>query len=673
MQEPLNSGSKSNGRGKRLLKAAPSFRKNSDGVAQPTAPEEMGQSVYPKAHGVHGIPDWENPMETKPMHDAQFLPPVKKGPAVPQKNSGGQAPERIHSIESRQKFASPVVNNDSCNQEYRFKLENMVIECNLSGSSSSGDLTYEGSLHDDEFFKPRRNYKILPRASSNTSPPSHKPQNYCYSSQKSPTKPAYPSKPPRKSPPRSPRRYTPMQIASHLIPDDHRSPDQLPAARNIDEEEQQLIELAMERSLQDSSSHMGSMMSASRKSLTSDRSSLGRTASGSLRARSTSAASSLSGAGCHLSMIEGRMANNRGGSSQTSRDGSRGGPPREAGSDFVWKRDDKKWLKIPVDYVDPDGLQAIKEENMHDSFHLSSRQLDLDDKLTAEEKLEQMERQMIEEAMQSSMSAFHDHPSPSMLRRNTSGANVPTNILRVPLDNSPLQNSNDDIDPVAAMARLKELEGEKAMLEFAMLQRMNGKPSGPRRAQSAYRTASSSQASDRRSKHGMVHSMNSIGSTSHRTTPARCIVSGSSSQASDKSFDLATLNRASSSVSRLRRSVSAASSEASSMRSNNYGRSHVGCNDDESRGASLSGAGCHLAMLGRPPSRDEYDEAGDLTRGVGRSQSGESTHARQKLVWKRGPNNRFDRYPENEASVVASSNEEDELVAEALKRSLQDM
>jgi hypothetical protein len=58
---------------------------------------------------------------------------------------------------------------------------------------------------------------------------------------------------------------------------------------------------------------------------------------------------------------------------------------------------------------------------------------------------------------------------------------------------------------------------------------------------------------------------------------------------------------------------------------------------------------------------------------IGRTQSGESAHSQgQKLVWKRGPNNRFDRYPDSDAAA-ASLDEEDVLMAEALKRSLQDM
>jgi hypothetical protein len=87
---------------------------------------------------------------------------------------------------------------------------------------------------------------------------------------------------------------------------------------------------------------------------------------------------------------------------------------------------------------------------------------------------------------------------------------------------------------------------------------------------------------------------------------------------------------------------------------------------------SLSDAGCHLAMIGQSMRRpDNHSPDGAPTRGVHRHNSCDS--AGSKLVWKRGPNNRWGRFPESEPADERANISEEMPMAEAMKRSLEDM
>jgi hypothetical protein len=492
----------------------------------------------------------------------------------PRRVPARQNPERTTSAptDCRPKHVFPVAHEDDYYGNSP-NLENMLIECDFS-DSSGGDITYDATVaRDEEFFRSNRNYKPYPQTARNTTSVARVHKSHVESYSKSPTKSCI--------------RPTP-----HVIPDDD--------ARSADKEEQRLIELAMERSLQDSSSRMGSVTSTSRKSATSERSFQSRTSTGSYRSCSES---NLGSAGCHLSMIGRRTSQNRG-LSQTVRDGYRGGPPGDAGPNFVWKREGKRWLKIPKDHLTSKSLQAI-EEDMNESFHHSRRRLILEGNMSEEEKLEHMEQQMIEEAMQRSLSSCQQESSPSSHRMQESLASSMNSILQ--MSDCGSSDGSIDIDPVSAIARLRELEEEKAMLQLAMQRSMDGRGAQP-----------------------------------NRELP-RSLKPSSRSLASNSNYQ-------------------GRSSRSLSFRSN------------ESQKTELSGAGCHLAMIGRR-SGQSYDAAdNDLNRGVGRALSEDSRNSQgQNLVWKRGPNSRWGRFPDDDNDAEPNVADEDELVAEALKRSLQDM
>lgn len=91
-----------------------------------------------------------------------------------------------------------------------------------------------------------------------------------------------------------------------------------------------------------------------------------------------------------------------------------------------------------------------------------------------------------------------------------------------------------------------------------------------------------------------------------------------------------------------------------------------------SGGESLSAAGCHLAMIAAARHSGGVEGDGSSTCS--------SINNKQKLVWKRGPNNAWGRFPENDnrcegqtAGDNSIHNREEAMVAEALKRSLNEM
>ena len=83
-------------------------------------------------------------------------------------------------------------------------------------------------------------------------------------------------------------------------------------------------------------------------------------------------------------------------------------------------------------------------------------------------------------------------------------------------------------------------------------------------------------------------------------------------------------------------------------------------------------------MLAAAARRERAAAGGGSSSSHARS-SANTGNSKQKLVWKRGSNGAFIRVPEGEADEQHSDSEdqiqncEDELVAEALKRSLNDM
>jgi len=232
-------------------------------------------------------------------------------------------------------------------------------------------------------------------------------------------------------------------------------------------------------------------------------------------------------------------------------------PPSKTDGNFVWKREGKKWTKVPITRQPVDaGLQAITEvDEFNESFsHFQHRAASLEQDevyLTAEE----LEQQMLEEAMQQSMSSFNSSASFSSPRRSVLNQSSTCSRRSIGMD------SQQD----AMARRLRELEEEKAMIEQALQQGYSYK-------------------------------------------------------------------------------------EATQRVSANHGT------------ASLGDAGCHLAMIASARST------------TGRRRSPTDTMGQrdgEKLVWKRGPNGAWGRFPESMSEEDDVLQREEDLVAEALKRSME--
>jgi hypothetical protein len=540
--------------------------------------EEMGeqQETVPLPKGkdplkVNGIPDWENPMESKATSVPESPSPKKNASQHRMSRGSPTRTNSVHLGRSERQVSSSGGKTALEASTYHVStpnFENMVIECE-SDDSSCGDITYDESVANDEEFQ-RAQYNFQVNNNASRANRSHL-QNY------------------NRTPSRMPRRNaTAIRISpptcTQFISSEGRVHDGPPPDASVEDEERRLIELAMERSLQDSaSSHLGSnsnasLMSMSRQSVQSEASYRSRQSNNSYRSRP----SDLGSAGCHLTMLSGRTTS------------PRGEPPGEGGPGFIWKREGKKWMKIPVDSPGADGLHAIREMdesfmnesmNFGDERHGYSSRRETDPR--SDDVLEQMEKEMLEEAMQRSMSLANYSPIKSGGALGIS-------------DGSPLQNVS--IDPEAALARLRALEEEKAILQAVL-------------------TRSSSD--DHSSHCGRI------------------------------------------------------SSSGSSRRSHGFARTNS-TDTMRSSDSDLSGAGCHLAMVGARRYHQDNSNGTGRSRVMTRTRSSDSIDSNgQKLVWRRGPNNAWGRFPEDadygDQPIQHDDDDEESLVAEALARSMREM
>ena len=231
----------------------------------------------------------------------------------------------------------------------------------------------------------------------------------------------------------------------------------------------------------------------------------------------------------------------------------------------VWKRNGKKWAKEPVGGSGDAGLLSIHEAE-EQSFNASSPQSYQQlDHLTEDE----LEQEMIEEAMHRSMSALHNTSSdwhvssPSRAPHYSSDASCS--------DSGSIYLDRQD----AVERRLHELEQEKALLVQAL-------------------------------HHGRSYAdINEHVSLEGKTSPAT---------------------------------------------------------------TGLSAAGCHLEMIAAARGRQQTTSDARMME--------QSGGGGPKLVWKRGPNGAWGRFPEDDGDQMTREdiqNREDALVAEALKRSMEDM
>jgi len=209
------------------------------------------------------------------------------------------------------------------------------------------------------------------------------------------------------------------------------------SARTLDEnEEERMIQLAMELSLHEAEASNHTRMSISRCNNGSEHSEqtfASQTSNNSLL--------SLSSAGCHLSMIAAQMKNGSPDGCGVQRSNSDG----PIDPNFVWRKEGKRWMKIHVDDLNNanDSLHAIQEhdnENNNSSTFVARRparttSLNPDLAMRRLRELEQ-EKRMIEQAMRLSMAS-------------------PPNIV----SDSPISMSEDDEEVV------NELQEEELLAE----------------------------------------------------------------------------------------------------------------------------------------------------------------------------------------------------------------
>ena len=562
---------------------------------------EPSKGIKAATNIVHGLPDFENPLEGRPSvgdrpEGGRVVASMsiassnrdRLAPRKPQRSPSAQllddrkvtTPHTL--VASEQKVldceATGKMQASSCyNQDEHKSFENMIIECDDDGSE--GELTYDGSImHDEGYWR----NQYLQRQQENL-PLRQESLEQRQSQVVSPSRNAIPSLTSVPSRDHSSYRSRSNSQTSHVLQADHRA-----RQLSIEEEEQLLIELAMERSLHDS--YSGSMsISDSHVSSASDYRS--RTSAGS----SISQCSNLGSTGCDFTVVckngNGRFHNR---SSLERSD-------RATANNSIWKRDGKKWQKIPVHgnhhhhpgHASASGdlaLHAIKEvdnENLNDSYHHSQHQ-----------------RHYMED--------LHQHKADEVLNRS-----LTAQLNRSSGNWSTAENSfadEEEVDQAMILARrLQELEQEKVMIERALEGKVR-----PRAAPVRSKSTTNSLTLDNRPS----------------------IERRASFQAKP-------------------RAVSIGPSDVS-MISQESAERYIGTT------ASLSSAGCHLAMIASL-------HHGNSSSGLYRSNS-----KQPKLVWKRGPNNTWGRFPDDgndcDRDVELSIQDREEaLLAEALMRSLSDM
>lgn len=557
--------------------------------------DETPKGIKAPSNIVNGLPDFENPLEARPStgngqertHVAASVSLVSSNrdrlaPRKPQRLPSARLDDRNVTTTLQTLVASAHKIPDcketehkempSCYEQDAHKnFENMIIECDDDGSE--GELTYDGSIMHDEGYW--RNQSQQRQQENMKQPQVVSPSRK--------TRPSYLTSIPTRE--HSLSRTRTNSRTSHIVQTDRAG--QL----SIEEEEQLLIELAMERSLQDS--YSGSMsISDSHGSSVSGRGSFrSRTSAGS----TMSACNNLGSAGCHLAMLgengNGRLHNH------STLEGSN----RAVVNNSIWKRDGKKWQKIPINgshhhhaghaCASGDlGLHAIKEvenENLNDSYHHSQHRRHF---------MEDLNQQRVNEAMNRSLTA--------QLNRSSGNWSTAENSFA----------EEEELDRTATLARrLQELEQEKAMIERAL------------------------EGNDRL-----------------RTTPGR-----------SKSTDTFQLLDNRPSIER-RGSFKAKPRTVSSSSSDMTMNSRDSAERSLNPAASLSTAGCHLAMIA------------SRHHGNGSSSSYNRNNKQPKLVWKKGPNNAWGRFPDDgndcgQDAEISIQDREEALLAEALMRSLSEM
>lgn len=617
---------------------------------------------------VFGMPDWETPtgMPSTEMPSTE-MPSIPQASThrhrVPSKASGQentpQARRQPRTSPKGKKLPVVIPYED----DYPRNFENMIIECNDSNSNSSfGDITYDESVFDEEYFRNRASQQHRSTGSHNRPNerrynrhdeyagrlsesslrheklhPHHVEtsnrfaENYIRTNDASPRPPKNVEKPTRSKSCDSMSGDIPIS----RIPLRSKSAEDMQPIDDVEMKERQLLDIALERSLRDSTPH-GSDRKSTRHMNQSSHSARSRRSHASTQ-------SPLAGSGCHLAMIAGQR-------SPRIRDRASDG---DAPS-FIWKREGKTWMKIPVQgkqtssqsgigaYSDHSGDRNYSKERYYpttgnDEYPKSTSNAKDTPNGNAfgsrlaeipQDRLEQMEQEMIEEALQLSIQTSSPSSPPAKVSPRGKRDNYyePARLSR-----------NDDAASIELLdVELSQSIQEKEMIELAL----------------------------ERSLHEQSMSLSCTSSNSHLSEASPY------SNRSNRSSDLPPRP------------------EMNRMQKISPRRDTVEC---------------PKPMLGRYDSvrggfNDRDDEDDELLYEPRNGDSAGTTSTGQRLVWKRGPNGRWGKYPENcgSASIPPRRNhstssgthsynsaglsgrsssaedEEERMVQEALERSMQE-
>jgi len=521
----------------------------------------------------------------------------------------------IRPTTTAQKAPEYVTDEPAGNCEYdpqHPNFENMIIECDDDDSDnvSTAELTFDGSIMHDEGYW--RNQQLHYRRPGDNHHHNTSIERYEYTLQQRQRQRQQPRiiSPQRSVPRRS--SFSSSRSRDRPPPSQTTSPPNRGTQRqlSLEEEEQLLIEIAMERSLQDSQSGASMSMSESHMSAASGMGSQ-RSRASSCTGMSTS--SNLGNAGCHLTMIANNLHHEL---------------PERARSNcgnFVWKREGKKWMKVPIHNTPSNNncinhhqhhhrsmsrvassgltdLQAIKEaenENLNDSWHQSQHKTSKPDawEFEDDEEVDYHIQRRVDEALNRSLRLDEalNRSLSAQLNRSSGNWSFGGDSFGGEYETTASTSTNNR-EAVLAQ-RLHELEQEKAVIERALQQ-------GPR-------------LEPPRCHHPMGrHDMDRRGSFQSRP-----------------------------------RTVSTNSGDLNSYRSDQQ----LSQQSPLSNGSSKGGGNSSIAGSATPSGR------------------------KQKLAWKRGPNGAFVRVPgcegdqgeDSEGRAIQSR--EEALLVEALHRSLREM
>lgn len=549
---------------------------------------------------VNGVPDWESPMAATNTSVKPFLTRSKL-PTCPKRTlkatASSESVQRENDVYVYPKISEiPEVEDDEINEKVNSDFENMVIDCE-GDEYSVGELTSDGSTtHDNQ-------YNGINVSSSQRRLNIVVPRNECFSNQRL-------------------HKYPPEVLSNNMLSN---------ISDDVDDEEQRLIDIALQRSLRD-----------------------------------------------YASKPSGDLSNDNAATWHESTD------CRESLSIFPEERDairneeKKRWSKRPI-HSNSSGVSCdlglkkiveVEEQNFNDSFQFVEHQnrkggsygdqISIDELSLLEDskEIENLEQCMLNEALHRSMVSLNTSAIWTTNEKST---------------------KSSPINKAAMAERLRQLDNEKALLEMALQDEMHNEEAKPDMSMvhkdsvtNIYHGVTDQFVAPRTaSRHNdSIKPVRSIeNSSSGRTSLCRAPSLHLDFQHSQPRACNAPLRASSFSNERRSFQTNCISRDARFRANHSLDdceKSSHTTTSSKSRG-SLSGAGCHLAMIAGTSLPSNSQRKINACRNDG-----------CKLVWKRGPNGAWGRFPEDSFgntgnTEVDAGNCEEALIAEALKRSMSEM